>query len=211
MKINKRLIVIIVAILIIIALAVVIIMNMNNKNDEDVSVGKDEVQDIYDGMDAPQCTDIGLLEGTVGDKATLYLIFSRLDSDGKLDSLTAEDYETASENILGDREAITSFTDYVYNGKAYTLNNGQISSKDADCGTREYVSKLFGYTYDNERNLDIQVNFGYVEDDKLYDLDGTYLGDYNEDDLKSLLDSGTMKTYKYDYQNNKYTFSEVTD
>ena len=70
--------------------------------------------------------------------------------------------------------------------------------------TREYVSKLYGYTYDEKENIVMQVKEGYIEEGKVYDLEGTELGDYNKDTLNTLLDKGTSKTYNYTKDNGDY-------
>ena len=77
-----------------------------------------------------------------------------------------------------------------------------------NCDTREYVSKLYGYTYDEKNNLEIQVKEEYVENNKVYDLDGKELGDYSEDTLNNTLDSGTLKTYNYTKDGDDYVLAE---
>ena len=71
-------------------------------------------------------------------------------------------------------------------------------------GTREYVSKLYGYSYDENENIVMQVKEGYIENNKVYNLEGTELGDYSEDTLNTVLDNGTLKTYNYTKENNDY-------
>ena len=71
-------------------------------------------------------------------------------------------------------------------------------------GTREYVSKLYGYSYDENENIVMQVKEGYIENNKVYDLDGNELGEYTEDTLNTTLDNGTLKTYNYTKENNDY-------
>ena len=70
--------------------------------------------------------------------------------------------------------------------------------------TREYVSKLYGYTYDDNENIVMQVKEGYIENNKLYDLEGKELGDYNKYTINTLLDKGTSKTYNYTKDNGDY-------
>ena len=75
-------------------------------------------------------------------------------------------------------------------------------------GSRKYVSKLYGYTYDDNENIVMQVKEGYIENNKVYDLDGTELGDYTEDTLNKLLDNGTLKIYNYTKENDDYTLEK---
>ena len=74
--------------------------------------------------------------------------------------------------------------------------------------TREYVSKLYGYTYDDNENIVMQVKEGYIENNKVYNLEGTELGDYSEDTLNTVLDNGTLKNYNYTKENNDYKLEE---
>ena len=71
-------------------------------------------------------------------------------------------------------------------------------------GTKKYVSKLYGYSYDENENIVMQVKEGYIENNKVYDLDGNELGEYTEDTLNTTLDNGTLKTYNYTKENNDY-------
>ena len=50
----------------------------------------------------------------------------------------------------------------------------------------------------------MQVKEGYIEEDKVYDLEGNELGTYDKDTLNTLLDKGTSKLYTYNKINNKY-------
>ena len=64
-----------------------------------------------------------------------------------------------------------------------------------NCDNKKYVSKLYGYTYDKNDNIQIDVKEGYIENNKVYDLDGNLLGDYNEKSLDKILEKGTLKSY----------------
>ena len=75
-------------------------------------------------------------------------------------------------------------------------------------GTKQYVSKLYGYSYDEEGNIVMQVREGYIENNKVYDLEGNELGDYTEEELNSILDKATLKTYNYTKENNNYKLNE---
>ena len=75
-------------------------------------------------------------------------------------------------------------------------------------GSKKYVSKLYGYTYDDNENIVMQVKEGYIENNKVYDLDGKELGDYTEETLNKLLDNGTLKTYNYTKENGDYTLEK---
>lgn len=64
-----------------------------------------------------------------------------------------------------------------------------------NCDTKKYVSKLYGYTYDENDNIQIDVKEGYIKNNKVYDLDDNLLGDYSEDSLNKTLEKGTLKSY----------------
>lgn len=71
-------------------------------------------------------------------------------------------------------------------------------------GTKEYVSKLYGYTYDKNENIEMHVKEGYIQNNKVYALEGNELGEYSEDTLNTLLDKGTLKVYNYTKNNDNY-------
>ncbi len=76
--------------------------------------------------------------------------------------------------------------------------------KDNNGTDKEYVSKLYGYTYDENKNVVVNTKEGYTENGKLYDLDGKEIGEYKEENLKKDLDKATFKTYNYKNENGKY-------
>ena len=80
------------------------------------------------------------------------------------------------------------------------------TNKEED--TKKYVSKLYGYSYDENENLEVQVKEGYIENNKIYDLTGKELGEYTEDSLNNVLDNGTLKTYNYTKSNDEYKLQE---
>ena len=73
-----------------------------------------------------------------------------------------------------------------------------------NCGEREYVSKLYGYSYDSDGNVQMDVMEGYTENNKVYNLDGQEIGDYSKDTLNDVLDKGTLKTYNYERVSDNY-------
>ena len=73
-----------------------------------------------------------------------------------------------------------------------------------NCGEREYVSKLYGYSYDSDGNVKMDVMEGYTENNKVYNLDGQEIGDYSKDALNDVLDKGTLKTYNYERVSDNY-------
>ncbi len=80
--------------------------------------------------------------------------------------------------------------------------------KKENTSEKEYVSKLYGYTYDENNNLKMTVKEGYVQNNKVYNLEGKEIGDYNKDTLNKVLDNGTLKTYDYSYEEGKYNLNK---
>ena len=77
---------------------------------------------------------------------------------------------------------------YSYDDYVYTLKDDKITRMKSECKSdNQYVSQLFGYEYENNK-LSIDVNFGYLKGNILYDLFDTKLGVYNGDieELSSL-------------------------
>ena len=79
---------------------------------------------------------------------------------------------------------------YNYNGYVYNVNGNKIVKKKSNCVDNhiKHVSLLYGYSY-NEEKLSIDINVGYIKDDKIYDYNNKYLGDYSDDitEIYSLL------------------------
>ena len=73
-----------------------------------------------------------------------------------------------------------------------------------NCDEREYVSKLYGYSYDSKGNVQMDVMEGYTENNKVYDLEGKEIGDYSKDTLNDVLDKGTLRTYNYGKNGESY-------
>ena len=73
-----------------------------------------------------------------------------------------------------------------------------------NCEEREYVSKLYGYSYDSSGNVQMDVMEGYTENNKVYNLDGEEIGEYSKDTLNDVLDKGSLKTYHYEKDSDNY-------
>ena len=73
---------------------------------------------------------------------------------------------------------------------------------------KDYRYKLYGYAYDENQNVEMSVMQGYVENNKVYDMNGQEIGDYEKDKINELLDQATLKVYKFIYKNGKYILEE---
>ena len=77
-----------------------------------------------------------------------------------------------------------------------------------NCDEREYVSKLYGYSYDSDGNVQMDVMEGYTEKNKVYNLEGEEIEEYSKDTLNDVLDKGTLKTYHYERNGEDYNLQK---
>ena len=122
--------------------------------------------------------------------------------------IAKEDYVKSAEKILKNEDIPEAFDHYVYEGYAYELSGEKLTREKAECDSKKYVSKLYGYS-NNEETLTLNVKAGYIENEKVYDLNGKEIGNYNEEELNEMLDQGTLQVYTYQTQNGKYQLESV--
>lgn len=82
-----------------------------------------------------------------------------------------------------------------------------LSSTNA-CHNEDYYSKMIGYTY-NDVGVVIHVNVLHRQENSLYKLDNTYVGEYSEEGLNALLDQGTTYEYVFEERDNGYQLVSV--
>ena len=85
----------------------------------------------------------------------------------------------------------------------YNLYNN-IKNNNIDTSTRKYISKLYGYSNDNSKNIIMFTKEAYVENDIVYDLDGKLLDNYNSETINKILDNATLKKYVYKKDSKEY-------
>ena len=85
----------------------------------------------------------------------------------------------------------------------YNLYNN-IKNNNIDTSTRKYISKLYGYSNDNSKNIIMFTKEGYIENNIVYDLDGKVLDYYNSDTVNKVLDNSTLKKYVYKKDSKEY-------
>ena len=85
----------------------------------------------------------------------------------------------------------------------YNLYNN-IKNNNVDTSTRKYISKLYGYSNDNSKNIIMFTKEAYVENDIVYDLDGKLLDNYNSEKINKILDNATLKKYVYKKDSKEY-------
>ena len=57
--------------------------------------------------------------------------------------------------------------------------------------------------------MNMYVKYLYIENGKVYKLDGNELGDYNKETLSDILDKGTSQIYNYKNENGTYYLSYI--
>lgn len=80
--------------------------------------------------------------------------------------------------------------------------------KEETSDEKKYISKLYGYTSDKNQNITIYTKEGYIKDDMLYDLDNNVIGKYEKTKQNEDLEKATLKTYKFNKNENDYKLRE---
>ena len=201
---NKKKLIIFIGILIIIIIVVlIIVLNNQNKEEKIKIVNYKEAEKLYQESNN-KCTDIQ----DENDSLLLYLIFSKLDKESKLtDSISYDEYENAAKTILKTDDIPQTINNYLYDGYSYTLEENKITREKSKCEER-YVSKIYGYSNDNN-TLSLYISSGYIKNEKVYNLEGIEIGDYDKNKINKILDRGTIKIYNYQDKNGKYILDSI--
>ena len=216
---NKKRVGLIIGIVVILVLVVGLFVysfaiNKEEKKTENQTVKHDTAEKLYKEQDGNTCTEVNIVShnakvSETDDKVLLYLIFGQMKKDKVLgNEITKDDYMKSAEKILKNEDIPEAFEDYVYEGYAYELNGDQLTRKKVKCDSKKYVSKLYGYS-NNEETLTLNVKAGYIENEMLYDLNGKEIGTYQEDELNEMLDQGTLQVYTYQAQDGDYQLESV--
>jgi len=176
---------------------------------------KHEVVDqLYDDVKGNGCTEIPVVEKRtkveeLEQDVLLYFIFSHLEEKGKLkEEISRDVYLQAVKEVVGDKKVSSSFSTYTYGGYSYKNDTDMITREESPCGTRQYVSVLYGYT-SNTDTVESRVHLGYIEDGYVYDRSGERIGVYEKEKLTALLDHATSQTYIYKKKAGKYYLEEL--
>ena len=203
---NKKRIILLISLLVIIVVSLLIVIVLNNKEDKEKIkiVDSKEAEKLYQTSDN-KCTDIT----DENNSLILYLIFSELDKDNKLsDNISYDEYENAAKTILKTDDIPQTINNYLYDGYSYTLEENKITREKSKCEER-YVSKIYGYSNDNN-TLSLYISSGYIKNEKVYNLKGIEIGDYDKNKINKILDSGTIKIYNYKNENGKYILDKIS-
>ena len=216
---NKKRVGIIIGIIVILLFVVgfviySFVINKTEERTESITVKHETAEKLYKEQDGETCTEVNIVShnakvSETDDKVLLYLIFGQMKKDKVLgNEITKDDYIKSAEKILKNEDIPEAFEDYVYEGYAYELNGDQLTRKKVKCDSKKYVSKLYGYS-NNEETLTLNVKAGYIENETLYDLNGKEIGTYQEDELNEMLDQGTLQVYTYQAQDGDYQLESV--
>ena len=216
---NKKRVGIIIGIIVILLFVVgfviySFVINKTEEKTESITVKHETAEKLYKEQDGETCTEVNIVShnakvSETDDKVLLYLIFGQMKKDKVLgNEITKDDYMKSAEKILKNEDIPEAFEDYVYEGYAYELNGDQLTRKKVKCDSKKYVSKLYGYS-NNEETLTLNVKAGYIENETLYDLNGKEIGTYQEDELNEMLDQGTLQVYTYQAQDGDYQLESV--
>ena len=203
---NKKRIILLISLLVIIVVSLLIVIVLNNKEDKEKIkiVDSKEAEKLYQTSDN-KCTDIT----DENNSLILYLIFSELDKDNKLsDNISYDEYENAAKTILKTDDIPQTINNYLYDGYSYTLEENKITREKSKCEER-YVSKIYGYSNDNN-TLSLYISSGYIKNEKVYNLKGIEIGDYDKNKINKILDSGTIKIYNYKNENGSYILNSIS-
>ena len=212
---KKRVGIIVILLLVVGFVIYSFVINKTEEKTESTTVKHETAEKLYKEQDGETCTEVNIVRhnakaSETDDKVLLYLIFGQMKTDKVLgNEITKDDYIKSAEKILKNEDIPEAFEDYVYEGYAYELNGDQLTRKKVECDSKKYVSKLYGYS-NNEETLTLNVKAGYIENEMLYDLNGKEIGTYQEDELNEMLDQGTLQVYTYQAQDEDYQLESVS-
>ena len=57
--------------------------------------------------------------------------------------------------------------------------------------------------------MSLYISSGYIKNEKVYNLEGIEIGDYDKNKINKILDRGTIKIYNYQDKNGKYILDSI--
>ncbi len=219
-KQNKVTVIVVVIVVIVVVLVALLFKREKEKFvlNEIYDVYPEEVRELYSNMVSISCNgdlyidvklDSGILKVENIDRNKLMnYMFSYLDKNNLLeDEMNVKIIQNTANDLFASK---INFDDLVnnfsYDGYTYTVSNNIIKRKSSECvKEKEYVSNLFGYSY-NSNELSIDVEIGYMEDGNLFDLTGKKLGEYDGDVSKLSELFKTSPHYRYNFILNNKTY-----
>ena len=168
-----------------------------------------DVEKLYASIASDSCTYFPVVPNQtvdeMSDETILFLIFNQMKKDDVLsDHITREDYVKSAKKIVSENNIPKTFSSFSFDGYEYQMSEDMITRKKDSCSLRQYVSKLYGYS-SNDEQVEIDVRVGYIESENLYTLDGKLIGKVEDHTLNTLLDEATLQTYTYAMEQNQYS------
>ncbi len=204
MKHKKRIVLGVVIILFIISFIMVWFV-LSKKE----TVTYQDIKKLYASIASDSCTSFPVVHNQtidqMSDETILFLIFNQMKQDRVLtNQMTREDYLKSAKKIVSENNIPKTFSSFSFDGYEYQMNEDTITRKKVSCSLRQYVSKLYGYS-SNDNQVEIDVRVGYIESENLYTLDGKLIGKVEDHTLNTLLDEATLQTYTYVMEQNQYS------
>lgn len=209
---KKLILVVVVAILALIILAV-LVHSIFFKPEKKVIVKHNTVDDLYKAVKNTSCTYVGnVTEEKLSENTILYVVFSKLNNEDELDDeISLKDFKKAAKTVIKDGKTIPlEFSNYEYDGYSYSSDGKKITRTKGTCGDKEYISKLFGYTHNNNE-LIVNIKVAYKKDGKLYNLNDEEIADYDKENENILMDSASSQIYTYTMEGNNYFLKSIVN
>lgn len=209
---NKKLLIAGSIVIILIAVMILIFNLMNNKEValNNKKLKHDTVDKLYEMVEVNDCADLNAKENKENN-AILYLVFNQMKKDKILaDEIPITRYFSSLDKVVGNKEMDLVIKNYYYDGYKYNLSGDTIVREKTSCNFLKYVSKLYGYTYNDEK-MELHINLGYISNNKVYNLDGVEIGDYDKDKINTILEKGSMQVYSYDKKGSNYYLTGIKD
>lgn len=214
---NNKYIIIGGCVLLVIIISLIIVFTNKKKDDiytlnEIYDVYPEDVRKMYTNVVDVSCTgdlflnidaDKGIVNIDKLDKKILMdVLFSYLDKNNLLsDKMSIEELEKYADKLFyTSLDVVNLINDYSYGDYTYSYDKEIVKRKSNKCNSdgRKYVSHLFGYSYNTEE-LSIDIDFGYLEDGILFDLNNNKLGQY-DGNIETLGDMFNVSPhYRYNY------------
>lgn len=184
------------------------------QEEESKTVDHNQVNEVYQGIKSNNCSTALHIEkiqnvSELSDESISYLVLNEMKKDKLLsDEISFNDFKKTSKEVFGEEVVPSTMDNYLFDGYEYTLENNTITRTKSECGNIEYVSKLYGYSGTDD-SLEVDLRIGYIENNKVYDMDGKELGDYSKDTLNEMLDNSTLQVYKYARNGDQFYLEEI--
>jgi len=211
LKNRKNLIIAVALVVLVLIILAFFIHSIFFKTEKKVVVKHNTVDELYKAVKNTSCTYVGNInESKLSDNTILYVVFSKLNNEDELDDeISIKDFKNAAKNVIKDGKAIPEeFSNYEYDWYSYSSDGKKITRTKGTCGDKEYISKLYGYTYNNNE-LIVNIKVAYKKEGKLYNLNDEVFADYDKENENILMDSATSQIYTYSKDGDKYYLKSI--